>query len=351
MLVDTRSRSRTGVSMGWEPMWKAFREAIKKLPGMKPALGIVILALAAAISSLVLGSAKAAIFGYIFAAIGFVLVVVLLTVGKPVVRGQLPTAAQSEAIRLIKVVSRTFCVLVFLLLLVIIIGWPCPLAIVLGLPNICDEPCRLMPWTCKDKVGVHIQREVNYIGSGCENGERVLLEKVSDRLTFEGKPGEYVIQAVKEAAKETNLKVEYKLAGMATFAPVEWQPHTSDTRKWRYPIPVKGQPVDVVYSWTQRPKPEDHTFTAVAVASSLDILSLNATIILPPNTKIAGPSRLPEHQDDLNLMRSRGCFLRMSTVKGQPDKFDCKGALGNVLNEGMRYPVTWNVFAACEPKP
>ena len=337
--------------MSWEPMWKAFREAIAKLPGMKPALGIVILALAAAISSLVLGSAKAAVFGYTFAAIGFVLVIVLLNVGKPVVRGQPPTPAQNEAIRLIKVVSRAFCVLVFLLLLVIIIGWPCPLAIVLGLPNICDEPSRLMPWKGKDKLGVHIQREVNYTGSGCENGERVVREKVSDRLTFEGKPTEYVIQAVKEAAKETNLKVEYKLAGMATFAPVEWQPHTSDTRKWRYPIPVMGLPVEVVYSWTQRPKPEDRTFTAVAVASSLNILSLSATIILPPNTEITGPSQLPEHQDDLSLMRSRGCVLRKATVKEQPDRFDCTGALGNVLNEGMRYPVAWNVFAACEPKP
>lgn len=318
-------------------LFKALKEATKELPGMRPAWGLVILGLVAAIVVYLMGSGKAAVIALIFAALGVVAVFVLMSLGK-LEEGAPLTPLQANGLILVRAVTWALVAFLVMLFFVVMTGQPCRLGQMLGVP---DSACPVP----KTTVGVHIKRFVDFSGSGCEaNGERVLREVVTDQLRFEGDIDEYVIQARKEMVETTRLTVQYTLDKTTVPVDVKWVPDFADNTRFLYSIPVKRQPATVRYSWEQRPQPKDDLFAMVAVASSRSILSLHATAKTPELTRIEGGN--PKYEDRISKMESAGCRLELS----EPAKLDCPGPLNNDLNVALMYPVLWDVFAKCEPK-
>lgn len=337
----------------WTTLWAGLAKATEQLRGMKAVWGIVALAIAAQIANLSRGSDRAAVVGVAFAAVGIIVVLLLLTLTRAPRRGQPRSPLQPLAMKMARAVALTFNLLLAMLLVAVLIGWPCNMADLLGLrlhPNCgTNNP---WPWpvaaasTTRSEAGVHIARTVDYRESKCDKGERVLKEVVTDNLRFEGNTDDYVIQAMKNTVA-TELGVLYQVEGKDTPEKADWQPHTASSEMWRFPVPVKNNRTRIIYTWNQRPTPDDNLFTAVAIASSRDILSLEATILLPAGKKILGPSEHAEHKRYIDLMRQRGCVMRLT----DPVTFTCKDPLRNVPNVAMIYPVKWDVFSECEPLP
>ncbi|WP_022980390.1 hypothetical protein [Ideonella sp. B508-1] len=321
--------------MDWVALLRALKEATKELPGMKPAWGVVILGLVAAMVVYVMGSGRAAVIAVIFAALGVIVIYVLMSLAR-LDEGRPLNLLQSNGLVLARTVTWALVVFIVLLFLVVVTGQPCRLGQLLGVP---DTDCVVK------LAGVHIQRVVNFNGSGCQNGERILREVVTDNLTFEGDVSDYVIQARKEMVETTKLSVQYKLDGSMVPVDVKWAPDFADSTRFLYPIPVNGKPATVWYSWEQRPEPKDDLFALVAVASSRPILSLHVTAKTPLGTSIKGGN--PRYQDRIARMESVGCRLELS----DPAKLDCAKPLNNEVNVPLMYPVLWDVFAQCEPKP
>jgi uncharacterized membrane protein YhaH (DUF805 family) len=331
--------------------------AFKSLPGMKPAWGVVILALVAAIATYVMGSGKAAVIAIAFAIVGVFLVIIILVLykvlnNKPGVAVPTTRRAKDEervrheqwlvlvnlALWVARAVTYAFIVLIVMLVLVVAIGQPCHLGMVLGVPDTdCPKPKPIEP-------GVHIKRLVDFSGSGCEQGKRVLREVVTDNLTFQGVVDEYIIQARKEFVDSTKLSVQYTLDGATVPVDVKWNPDFSDNARWKYQIPVDSKPVVVRYSWEQLPEDDDDLFAMVAITSSRPILSLRATVKLPPNKRILSAN--PKYADRVAKMEDAGCVMSLTT----PAKLDCNKPLTNEPNVPMMYPILWDVFAQCEPK-
>jgi hypothetical protein len=327
----------------------------KQLPGMAPAWGVVILALVAAIATSVMGSGKAAVIALGFATVGVVLVVFLLILAKvlnPTSDIAAPTTRRANArarardeqslvlanlaLSIARAVAYAFIALIVMLVLVVARGQPCRLGMMLGVPRTdCAKPIA---------AGVHIDRLVDFSGSGCEQGKRVLREVVTDNVTFQGVVDEYVIQARKEIVESTKLSVQYTLDGATVPVDVKWNPDFSDNARWKYPIPVASKPVVVRYSWEQLPKDDDDLFAMVAITSSRAILSLHATAKLPPNKRILSAN--PKYADRVAKMEGAGCVMSLTT----PAKLDCSKPLNNEPNVPMMYPILWDVFAQCQPK-
>lgn len=375
----------------YKAAWASLREAVKELPGMAPAIGVVILALTASLVSWHLGSAKASIFGVLFAALGFVLVVLLRYLGKPPTPPPQPPAAptagpdqptssttvppspaeplpvpqpaqpsvlpndpvQDGAYLLVKTVARAMCALVVLLLCVVTFGLPCPLARLLDIESeLCKDPCLLarflgMPDLCPGPVrtGVHIKRDVDYTGSRCVEGARQLKEVVTDELTFEGNIDEYTIQAKKTAIKNTELRVKYSLGGKEVLlAPDDWLPDSTEAERWTYPVQLNGNSLRVTYEWDQKPEAGDDLFTAVALVSSVKILSLDATIRLPKGKHILAFNE--KYAKYAERLKAAKCAYH----PGDPPTYTCNRPLNNEANVPMAYAVTWDVFSECEPQ-
>jgi hypothetical protein len=321
----------------------ALREATKQEPSMRPVWGVVALGAAASIVSLLRGSDEGAVWGVIFAAAGFVLIALLRAlIPKPTgSRPVPPDPLHPMALSMARTVTWVFNTLMVLVLLAAISGFPCPLAKKLGfdLHSSCTLP------TLALKTGVHVKRTSDFTGSKClSDGRRYLKEVVTDSLTFEGGVNDYELIAIKTTG-DTTLSISYKDEGAEATTQPGWHHLTPDVGKTSIKIPVKNGKAEVSYTWTQRPPKEDRTFTAAAIVSSLDVLSFESIVKLPPGKKIFGTSPLPEHKEALIRIDSKGCQL---VATGNPSKVVCHQKIEKPGEISL--PISWNVFSECEPE-
>lgn len=189
----------------------------------------------------------------------------------------------------------------------------------------------------ENTVSVSIDREADYSGSGCKEGVRIYSDVVKDTLTFSGSVENYIAQAFTSVTGSQTVEVSYIVNGEIVTPVTINKPFFSDTKRIAVKIPVKGNSLQVVYKYKQKPSRDDDEW-GLSFVSSLLISSIRAKVVLPPGKEVTG---LHERFSDQSV-----AFKDCSFTQGEKPALYC-AHFSNEPSVPNHLVWKWNVFDGC----
>jgi len=316
------------------------RTATSKVRGFNAAWGLVAAVAVAGTAARILGHGPSTAVTIGFTLLGVVLVLVILALVKADLLILAKILAWAVVLAVVACIALTLTAIMF--------EWPCTWVRLLNFPST----------RCVRDRGVHITRLVDYVGTGCEAGRRILKESVHDHLQVVGEDTEYTIQAEREALQTQDLQVKYRhgTGGGTGEVVLPFPKWTLDTvtggQRMTARVPLRDSSADVEYAWVQHPEPGDNDF-GISVVSSLPILSFKATVTLPAGATLLGPDTSTVAKAAMfEAFNGTGCQLYQPMSNGSSAwVLDCPRPLHNEVNRRMSYPWVWNVFSGCSSAP
>ncbi|WP_156826439.1 hypothetical protein [Marinobacterium rhizophilum] len=303
------------------------KEATDRLPQLRYAWGLLGVAATAAIITSILGEGKATIIIVAVTIIGLVLIfITMVALGSA-------TIATKPAATLIWSITVFFVIFLGFTISAFAWSWPCNWVNFIELEVL---ECGHNP--NPDITSVDIKRTSDFRGSGCVDGNKKLVYKVTDDLTFSE-----AIKIYRAQAGTTKNTGEYKLDISYLKDGETINPITPAKRVWpqieqkTVDIPVNGKELQVIYKYSPILNNKEDNY-GVGFISSLPIKKIVTEVILPDSKEVLMVN--DKYDDDNNYFQ--GCDFKL----GNNPKLSCENFEGEANKRYVLHWI-WDVYNDC----